>query len=91
MLVMALFVIVLCHILVLILEGAKVKEVCKILGITQNQLAELMGLHYTAFSKWKDKTPKNAEIFLNLIIENYELKQELKQIKEAVKILKDLG
>lgn len=88
---MALFVIVLCHILVLILEGAKVKEVCKILGITQNQLAELMGLHYTAFSKWKDKTPKNAEIFLNLIIENYELKQELKQIKEAVKILKDLG
>ncbi|WP_281650469.1 XRE family transcriptional regulator [Helicobacter bilis] len=69
----------------------KVKEVCKILGITQNQLAELMGLHYTAFSKWKDKTPKNAEIFLNLIIENYELKQELKQIKEAIKILKDLG
>lgn len=65
----------------------KVKEVCKILGITQNQLAELMGLHYTAFSKWKDKTPKNAEIFLNLIIENY----ELKQIKEAIKILKDLG
>ncbi|EMZ37753.1 hypothetical protein C826_01833 [Helicobacter bilis WiWa] len=90
MLVMALFVIVLCHILVLILEGAKVKEVCKILGITQNQLAELMGLHYTAFSKWKDKTPKNAEIFLNLIIENYELKQELKQIKEAVKILKEI-
>ncbi|TLE05085.1 XRE family transcriptional regulator [Helicobacter bilis] len=87
---MALFVIVLCHILVLILEGAKVKEVCKILGITQNQLAELMGLHYTAFSKWKDKTPKNAEIFLNLIIENYELKQELKQIKEAVKILKEI-
>ncbi|WP_230455666.1 XRE family transcriptional regulator [Helicobacter bilis] len=82
--------IVLCHILVLILEGAKVKEVCKILGITQNQLAELMGLHYTAFSKWKDKTPKNAEIFLNLIIENYELKQELKQIKEAVKILKEI-
>ena len=65
----------------------KVKEVCKILGITQNQLAELMGLHYTAFSKWKDKTPKNAEIFLNLIIENYELKQEL---KEAVKILKEI-
>ena len=68
----------------------KVKEVCKILGITQNELADLMGLHYTAFSKWKDKTPKNAEIFLNLIVENYGLKQELKQIKEAIKILKEI-
>ena len=70
----------------------KVKEVCKILGITQNQLAELMGLHYVQlFQNGKTKR-KNAEIFLNLIIENYELKkQELKQIKEAIKILKDLG
>ena len=42
----------------------KVKEVCKILGITQNQLAELMGLHYTAFQNGKTKRPKMRKFFL---------------------------
>ncbi|WP_295700810.1 helix-turn-helix transcriptional regulator [uncultured Helicobacter sp.] len=68
----------------------KVKSICQELGITQNELAELMGLHYTAFSKWKEKIPKNAEICLDLLVENYRLKKHLKGIKEAIITLQNI-
>lgn len=68
----------------------KVKLVCETLKITQTQLANLMGLHYTAFSKWNEKIPKNMDLFLDSILENHKLKQELESIKKAIKILKDL-
>lgn len=68
----------------------KVKMICAELGITQNELAELMGLHYTAFSKWKEKIPKNADICLDLILENHRLKKQMREIKTAIHTLQNL-
>lgn len=68
----------------------KVKKVCAELGITQNELAEMMGLHYTAFSKWKEKIPKNAEVCLDLILENHRLRVQMSEIKKALLTLKNL-
>ncbi|WP_343353218.1 helix-turn-helix transcriptional regulator [Helicobacter mastomyrinus] len=68
----------------------KVKKVCAELGITQNELAEMMGLHYTAFSKWKEKIPKNAEVCLDLILENHRLRAQMSEIKKALLTLKNL-
>lgn len=68
----------------------KIKEICAELGITQNELAELLGIHYTTFSKWKDAIPKNSEITLNLLVENHHLKQKLAKVKDAINLLKNL-
>lgn len=68
----------------------KIKLICAELGVTQNELAELLGIHYTTFSKWKDGIPKNAEITLNLLLENHRLKTQLKKVSEAIGILKNL-
>lgn len=68
----------------------KIKEICTELGITQNELAELLGIHYTTFSKWKDGIPKNSEITLNLLVENHRLKQKLSKASEAINLLKNL-
>lgn len=68
----------------------KVKIVCETLNITQMQLADLMGLHYTAFSKWSEKIPKNMDKFLDVILENHNLKMQLDSIKNAIKVLKNI-
>lgn len=68
----------------------KVKLVCKELNITQNELAELLGIHYTTFSKWKKEVPKSSEVALDLLLENHKLKSELAKIKEALKFLRNL-
>lgn len=67
-----------------------VKDVCAELKITQNELAEMLGLHYTTFAKWKDGIPKSSQIALDLLIENHRLKSKLASIVEAVKVIKDL-
>lgn len=68
----------------------KIKAICTELGITQNELAEKLGIHYTTFSKWKDAIPKNAEITLDLLLENHRLKNKLAKISDAISILKNL-
>lgn len=68
----------------------KIKAICTELGITQNELAEKLGIHYTTFSKWKDAIPKNAEITLDLLLENHRLKNRLAKISDAINILKNL-
>lgn len=68
----------------------KIKAICTELGITQNELAEKLGIHYTTFSKWKDAIPKNAEITLDLLLENHRLKNKLAKISDAINILKNL-
>ena len=68
----------------------KIKLVCSELKITQSELAEMMGFHYTSISKWKDSIPKNVEITLNLLLENKRLKDEKAKIKQAIELLKNL-
>lgn len=68
----------------------KIKTICQELDITQMQLADMLGLHYSSFSKWKEKIPKNSEITLDLLVENHRLKQELTTIKEALKVLRQI-
>lgn len=68
----------------------KIKAICTELGITQNELAEKLSIHYTTFSKWKDAIPKNAEITLDLLLENHRLKNKLAKISDAISILKNL-
>ncbi|MGP1450194.1 MAG: helix-turn-helix domain-containing protein [Wolinella sp.] len=67
-----------------------VKKACEELGITQKELADLMGIHFTTFSKWKDGIPKSSEITINLLIENRALKRKLAQAGEALRSLKEL-
>lgn len=67
-----------------------VKKVCRELGITQRELAERIGMSAdslnTAVSN--NKISKMAENSINLILENENLKNELKKyeiLKEALK------
>ncbi|WP_086256449.1 DNA-binding transcriptional regulator [Campylobacter vicugnae] len=68
----------------------KIKAICAELNITQNELAKMLGIHYTTFSKWKDAIPKNSEITLDLLLENHRLKNKLAKINDAINILKNL-
>ncbi len=72
------------------LKMDKIKAICAELSITQNELAEKLGIHYTTFSKWKDAIPKNAEITLDLLLENHRLKNKLVKISDAINTLKNL-
>lgn len=68
----------------------RVREVCSKLGITQLELAKMMGVHYSTFSKWKENPPLSSELFMRALVEKEELKQELERIRSAVAVLKQL-
>lgn len=68
----------------------RIKEVCEILGITQLELAEKMGMHYSSFSKWSEGVPKTSAAFLDALVENHKLKQELDSIKAAIAVLREV-
>ena len=68
----------------------KIKAICQELGITQMQLADRIGIHYSNFSKYKEKIPKSTEITLDILVQNHRLQQELQSIKEAISVLKNL-
>ena len=66
-----------------------VKKVCKELGITQKELAEMLDIPAGTISRWAstDEIPKTARIALELLLENKKLKEKvnvLKQLKEAL-------
>jgi DNA-binding XRE family transcriptional regulator len=67
-----------------------VKKTCKELGITQKELAEKFGLTASAISQWDNEVPKTAQIALELMIENNQLKKDLKYIIEGQKTLNRL-
>jgi len=64
-----------------------VKKVCKELGITQKELAEMLDIPTGTISRWAstNEIPKTAEIALNLLIENKKLKEKL----NVLHLLKD--
>ncbi len=67
-----------------------VKKACKELGVTQKELAEMMGVSPQAVSQWQVETPKTIQLALELLIENKELKEKLEIIKKAQNIMNTL-
>ncbi len=68
-----------------------VKLTCKELGITQKELADKFGISTSAISQWGADIPKTAQIALELMIENYRLKKDLKTLVEGHKTLSRLA
>lgn len=68
-----------------------VKRVCKELGITQRELAERMDIPESTVARWKGgDLPRLAELYLNALLENIELKSKLEAIKKAHEIVSKL-
>lgn len=68
-----------------------VKRVCKELGITQRELAERMDIPESTVARWKGgDLPRLAELYLNALLENIELKSKLEAIKKAHEIVSNL-
>jgi len=66
-----------------------VKQVCKELGITQKELAERLGVSKPTIERWSAKgdIPESSAKMLEMFLENQKLKQELDELKTALKIL----
>jgi len=68
-----------------------VKQVCKELGITQKELAEMLDVSTSAISLWnKGDIPKMAKIALECMLELKECKEKLKSIKKARDLIANL-
>nr|DAT12138.1 MAG TPA: helix-turn-helix domain protein [Caudoviricetes sp.] len=68
-----------------------VKRVCKELGITQRELAERMDIPESTIARWKNgDIPRLADLYLNALLENVDLKTKLEAIKKAYKIMSSL-
>lgn len=68
-----------------------VKLTCKELGITQKELADKFGISTSAISQWGTDIPKTAQVALELMIENHQLKKDLKTLVEGHKTLSRLA
>lgn len=65
-----------------------VKKVCKELGITQKELAEMLDVLPSAVSNWANgQIPKMAQLALELLLENKSLKSDMEILKKAHQIL----
>lgn len=72
-------------------EQNLVKEVCSVLGITQKELADIIGIDDGTVRKWASgatKTPLWAENFIQILIENRQLKADIKTLLDAQAIAK---
>ncbi|WP_258033198.1 helix-turn-helix domain-containing protein [Campylobacter concisus] len=68
-----------------------IKRVCKELGITQRELAERMEIPESTIARWKNgDIPRLADLYLNALLENVDLKTKLEAIKKAHKIMSSL-
>lgn len=68
-----------------------VKKVCAELDITQRELAERMDIPESTVARWKSvDLPRLAELYLNALLENIELKSKLETIKKAHEIVSNL-
>ena len=73
-------------------EENLIKKVCKEYGITQTELSKMLDIPKGTIGRWNstNKIPKTAELALKLMIENKQLKDELKSIQSFKKVLKEL-
>lgn len=68
-----------------------VKKVCKELGITQKELSEMLDVPQSTISGWATTNiPKMAELSLNLLVENKQLKEKLDVFKKAFEVASEL-
>jgi DNA-binding XRE family transcriptional regulator len=73
-------------------EDNLVKKVCKEYNITQAELSKMLDIPKGTIGRWNstNKIPKTAELALKLMIENKQLKDELKGIQNFKRVLKEL-
>ena|GEM_PF-1115732 len=73
-------------------EENLVKKTCKELGITQKELAERIGVTPQALSRWSrgSTIPKNIEVLLETMMELYQFKKAIPQLKEIKTTLDNL-
>lgn len=65
-----------------------VLKVCEELGITQKELADMLGVSKPSVERWaQGETPEQAVNQINLLLENTSLKKELKELKNAIKTI----
>ena len=68
-----------------------VKKVCAELDITQRELAERMEIPESTVARWKSgDLPRLAELYLNALLENIDLKSKLEAIRQAHEIISKL-
>lgn len=67
-----------------------VKKVCAELGITQKELAEKLATSKATVERWSStgEIPESSKKYLEILLENEELKKENQEIKKALSILK---
>lgn len=65
------------------------KKVCTTLGISRTELAEKLGLSKTTVDSWSDNSriSKTAQVALELMLENYRLKNVIKNFQESFTLL----
>lgn len=68
-----------------------VKRACKELGITQKELADRLGITPSAISQWGNDVPKTAQVAIELMLENNQLKKDIKTILEGHAVLNRLA
>ncbi|MDO9304649.1 MAG: hypothetical protein Q7T77_04930 [Sulfuricurvum sp.] len=66
-----------------------VKRTCKELGITQKELAELMGVNDGTPAQWSSKgeIPETAKKFMATLVENKNLKIKLNKFRSAFNLI----
>lgn len=69
-----------------------VKKTCKELGVTQKELAELLGVNDGTPAQWSSKgeIPLTSIKFMKTLIENKQLKEKLLSVSNALSILDSL-
>lgn len=71
------------------LEENIVKKACKELGLTQKELAEVLGVSKPSVERWAQSgdIPEQAHKQIDLLLENIIIKQELEELKTAMKTI----
>ena len=67
-----------------------VEQICKELGLTHQQLADMMGTSKSSVDRWassKGEIPEQCRRMIEILLENQTLKTELSEIKTAIGIL----
>ncbi len=69
-----------------------IKQTCKMLGITQKELAERIGVSDSTVRHWNlnNEVPIIAKNFINIMIENIELKQRFKKVENFLLLIDEL-
>ncbi len=73
-------------------EDNLVKKTCRELGITQKELAEMIGVSDSTVRHWSsnNELPEIAKKFITTIFENIELKNKFKRVESFFNLIDDI-